>query len=93
VGWAYLAARVRAGSVGALSDALPAMLDRTFRSVLAPRPAKDEEPVLETCAYLGHRAGADVYRRSLRDVILPGFEQLGVDLGPARERVRERGWL
>jgi hypothetical protein len=93
VGWAYLASRARDGSAGALANALPAMLDRAFRSVLRPRAAEATEPRLETCAYLGHRASADVYRRSLRDVILPGFEQLGVDLGPAHARVRERGWL
>jgi len=96
VGWAYVAGRARDGALHGLAEALPAMLDRTFRGMLgARRPATggNDDARLETCGYLGARAGADVYRRTLRDVILPGFEQLGVELGPARARVRERGWL
>ncbi len=94
VGWAYLAGRARDGALHGLADALPAMLDRTFRGTLGARSraSSDDDSRLETCAYLGPRAGADVYRRALRDVILPGFEQLGVDLGPARAKVRERAW-
>ncbi|HEY1691592.1 MAG TPA: ferritin-like domain-containing protein [Polyangiaceae bacterium] len=56
------------------------------------RPHDADDPCLEACAYLGPRAGADVYRRALRDVILPGFEALGVDLAAARALVRDRGW-
>jgi hypothetical protein len=106
VGWAYLAGRARDRSLGALAGALPAMLTRTFAAVLGPRRARgdggggtegrtdtaSDDPRLEACAYLGPRAGADVYRRALRDVILPGFEQLGLDLAAARDLVRERGW-
>lgn len=73
------------------------MLNRTFRSVLAAgggraRTAEDN-PKLEACAFLGPRAGADVYARALRDVILPGFETLGIDLGPSRALLRERRWV
>jgi hypothetical protein len=96
VGWAYLAGRARDGALHGLADVLPAMLDRTFRGMLGPRPAAssgNDDAKLETCGYLGPRAGAEVYRRALRDVILPGFEQVGVDLEHAQARVRERGWL
>jgi len=98
VGWAYLAERARERSAGALASALPAMLDRTFRAVLgAPlgrRGARgDDDAALEACAHLGPRAAADVYARALRDVILPGFEQLGVDLAPSRALLRERRWI
>lgn len=94
VGWAYLAERARERRLGGLARELPAMLDRTFGAVLgaAARKGARDDARLEACAYLGPRAGADVYARALRDVILPGFEQLGVDLGPARKRVAERGW-
>ncbi|HEY8039697.1 MAG TPA: hypothetical protein VIF15_07880 [Polyangiaceae bacterium] len=96
VGWAYLAERARERQVEGLAEALPAMLDRTFRAVLAPRRAAtataSDDAALEACAYLGPRASADVYRRALRDVIVPGFETLGIDLAPARARLRERGW-
>jgi hypothetical protein len=95
VGWAYLAARARDGTTGGLAEALPAMLTRTFAGVLgAPQTASAKDDAkLEACGYLGPRAGAQVYRRGLRDVILPGFESLGIDLGPARALVREREWL
>jgi hypothetical protein len=94
VGWAYLAERARERRLGGLAKVLPAMLDRTFRGVFvaAKRAAPDDE-ALERCAYLGPRAGADVCARALRDVILPGFEEVGVDLGLARAHVRERGWV
>jgi hypothetical protein len=93
VGWAYLAERARERRLGELAKALPAMLDRTFRAVLAAaRRAPRDDARLEKCAYLGVRAGADIYARALHSVILPGFEELGVDLGPARDLVGERGW-
>ncbi|HEX3346044.1 MAG TPA: hypothetical protein VHS09_15780 [Polyangiaceae bacterium] len=95
VGWAYLATRARDGSLDGLAEALPAMLDRTFRAMLGRTgsPDEGEHARLETCGYLAHASGAAVYRRALRDVILPGFAELGVELGPARARVRERRWL
>ena len=95
VGWAYLAARAKEGRTDGLSAALPAMLDRTFRAVLdaARRSTELEDPKLESYAYLSTNVAADVYRRALRDVILPGFETLGVDLGPTLARVRRNGWL
>jgi hypothetical protein len=94
VGWAYLASRAREGALGALSEALPAMMKRTFGPVLAsPRAASRDDPALEVCAYLGPAAAAEVYRRALRDVILPGFELLGVDLRPTRALVDELRWV
>jgi hypothetical protein len=95
VGWAYLSARVKEGPTEGLAAALPAMIDRTFRGVLsaAQRSSEREDATLEACAYLSSKVAGDVYRRTLRDVILPGFETLGVDLGPTRALVRARGWL
>jgi hypothetical protein len=70
------------------------MLDRVFLPVLSAsgRRSANDDAKLESCAFLGPRAGAEVYAGALRDVILPGFEELGVDLGPARARAREHGW-
>jgi hypothetical protein len=93
VGWAYLMDRSRERRLDGLAEALPAMLDRTFQRVLnAAARARPDEEKLERCAYLGARTAGAIYRRALRDVILPGFETLGVDLGPAWKLVRERGW-
>jgi hypothetical protein len=97
VGWAYLAERARERTTGDLAAALPAMLERTFHVVLGRAgdrgAARDDDAKLESCGYLGPRAAADVYARALHDVILPGFEQLGVELGPAQALLRERRWL
>jgi hypothetical protein len=95
VGWAYLAARSRDGTLGGLAEALPGILSRTFQAVLGSRQAasQEDDPKLEACGYLGTRAGADVYRRSLRNVIIPGLELLGVDLGASRAFLHERLWM
>jgi hypothetical protein len=89
VGWAYLAERARERRLGGLAKQLPAMLDRTFSPVLGAvaRKRTDDDARLEKFGWLGARAAADVYARTLVDVILPGFEELGVDLGPARAYV------
>ena len=96
VGWAYLASRSREKTTDGLAEALPAMLRRTFDPVLGPKAAATkarDDAALEALAYLGPRASADVYRRALRDVILPGFVEAGVDLGPSHALLHERGWM
>src|SRR5207249_326894 len=95
VGWAYLASRRREGRLAGLAEALPAMLDRTMgwvmrKPITHPEP---DAPALEAFGYLGNDAGAAIFGRTLHDVILPGFETLGVDLGPAQQRIDEQGWL
>ncbi len=93
VGWAYLAERAREGRTEGLADALPAMLDRTFRSVLAgAKRAKPDDAKLETVGHLGPRASGEVYARALKQVILPGFEALGVEMGPSRKLVSAQAW-
>jgi hypothetical protein len=84
VGWAYLAERARTRSLAGLAEALPPMLTRTLRGILDGKSQARDDAKLETCGYLGAQAAAEVYERALRDVIFPGFEMLGVDLGPAR---------
>lgn len=94
VGWAYVTERSRARRLDGIAEALPAMLDRTVGPVLtaaaSARSIDDER--LESCAYLSPRAAGAIYSRALRDVILPGFETLGIDLRPALTRIRERAW-
>ncbi|MDP9001195.1 MAG: hypothetical protein M3O46_13925 [Myxococcota bacterium] len=91
VGWAYLAARSRERTTHALPQALPDMLQRTFDPVFVAasraRASEKDEEKLETHGYLGPHASAGVYARALRDVILPGFERLGVDIKPLRPLV------
>ena len=95
LGWAYLAERARAGSVGGLAEALPSMLVRTIDPVVraAAKATREDDAALEALGYLGPRASAAVYLRALRGVILPGFEELGIELGPSMEHARASGWL
>jgi hypothetical protein len=94
-GWAYLAARASAKATWGLPEALPDILARVVGPTLdraALRKEPDDE-AKEAFGYLGLDTGARVVRRALKDVILPGFDLLGVDTAPARATSRERGWL
>jgi hypothetical protein len=85
VGWAYLAARQAEARLGDLPRELPKMLERVFRPLFAAPalPPEADDPALEAFGWLGPRALREQVTESLRDVIVPGFEKLGVDLGPS----------
>jgi len=85
VGWAYLAVRAQASSLGGLARALPEMLDRTFGRVLRGPGRIEDDDAMEAFGYVREGACAAIFRRALRDVVVPGFELLGVDLSPSRE--------
>jgi len=90
VGWAYLAQRTREHRTRGLAQALPEMLGRMCREALSPSARATDEPGgLEAYGFLARRTGQEVCARALRDVILPGFRELGVDLGPAQAIVRQ----
>jgi hypothetical protein len=42
--------------------------------------------------YLGSTTAGVIFERTLRDVILPGLETCGIDLGPTLAHIAERGW-
>jgi hypothetical protein len=95
VGWAYLAERAQRRELGGLADALPSMLDRTFGGVLRhakAHPEKDD-PAMEAVGYLGLSAGESVYLRTLREVVLPGLEECGVDVRSSRKWARDRAFI
>lgn len=91
-GWAYLGARKRDGALEGLAGALPALLDRTVGRALVPREGGDDDPAMEAFGFLGNEASRAMIVRALHDVVLPGFETVGVDLAAARAHVAERGW-
>src|SRR5262249_53784984 len=95
VGWTYLAARSRDGATNGLAAALPAMLTRVVGRVMhvAGRAPAPDALALEAFGPLGAQATAAIFARTLRDVILPGFELVGIDLVPARACIEESGWL
>ncbi len=86
VGWAYLATRARGASLNGLHEALPAMLERTFGRALQ-HVEVDDDDTMEAFGYVRQAATPAIVRRALRDVVVPGFETLGVDLSPARATV------
>lgn len=87
VGWAYLALRARERSLAGLREALPAMIDRTFgRALRALAPVADDA-AMEAFGYVQDSACPAIFVRTLRDVVVPGFETLGVDLSYARDRI------
>jgi hypothetical protein len=94
LGWAYLAERARDGTHGVVGAMLPAMLDRAvgslFERAACSTSADDRE--LEALGYLGLDVSAAIYARALRSVVFPGFEELGIDLGPALAHAKARGW-
>jgi hypothetical protein len=85
VGWAYLA--TRKASLDGLAEALPAMLDRTFgKAVRGGGRVEDSDP-MEAFGYVRGEARAAIFRRALRDVVVPGFEMLGLDLSHGRQTI------
>jgi hypothetical protein len=83
VGWAYLATRAR--SLEGLAPRLPELLERTVgRAIQEARTPEADDPEMEAFGYVGKTTSLGVLRRALGEVIVPGFETLGVDLGPSR---------
>jgi hypothetical protein len=93
VGWAYLATRARAKRVDGLAAALPAMVEHTMGWVIdkARTHPEPDTKALRSVGYLGSTTAGAIFERTLRDVILPGFEACGVDLAPTRAHIAERG--
>ena len=88
VGWAYLAWRARDERLQGLTEALPAMLDRTVgRALRSAERSPEDDGRMESYGWLARTAAMAALRRALRDVIVPGFETLGVDLSASREAV------
>jgi hypothetical protein len=85
VGWAYLSTRAQAKTLDGLAAALPAMFDRTFGRVLRALGEVQDDDAMEAFGYVREGACAAIFGRALRDVVVPGFELLGVDLSPSRE--------
>jgi hypothetical protein len=84
VGWAYLATRARQGRLAGLSSSLPAMLERTaVRAIKQADSSPEGEREMEGCGWLGRSSALAAIRRAVNEVIVPGCETLGVDLGPS----------
>jgi hypothetical protein len=84
LGWAYLAIRARDRTLGGLSEALPKMIDRTFGRALRGLGSVEDDDATEAFGYVRESACPAIFRRALSEVVVPGFETLGIDLSHAR---------
>ncbi len=96
MGWTHLTNACREGwGAAVVEPRLVQLLDRGVGEVLrlsAERRERDD-PAMEALGWLGNDAGAEVYREGLRDILLPGFDEIGLSTTAARTSARERGWL
>jgi len=91
LGWAALTVARRESDVAFLSPFLPAMLGgHVDPDLYAPVTAEREDPALLEHGVLPHRLQRTLFERSLREVILPGLERLGVEVLPARRWLAEQ---
>ena len=88
MGWTHLAREAVAIDVSFLSRFVPGMLSGTVDEGMFGRGAPDpEEDALARHGVLGPLRKKEIFVRTLEEVVLPGFEQFGIDTAPAR------GWL
>jgi hypothetical protein len=93
VGWAHLAGATQAERAR-IAAALPSLLERTVGWLPgAIRKAARGDEQLEKYGYLMPSTVIEVYQSSLRDVVLAGFDDLGIDVGPAWRYALEHGLL
>ena len=88
LGWAYLASRTRSGAVAGLVDALPALLNRTVRPAIETSVGADD-PEMEAFGFLGDGGRRAAIGRALNEVILPGFDTLGIETAGVTVWVRD----
>jgi hypothetical protein len=95
VGWAYLAQVKRDGGGALLDGALHELLLTTVKPVFdeATLYPEADDPRLEAHAYLSTAAARAIYAKTLADVVLPGFDALGVQTQEARALARGEGWI
>jgi hypothetical protein len=93
LGFLYLAELRAAGqALDHVSAALLQIIDSQVSEIFAPVDFVDD-PALEAIGYLGPEATRAVYRKVLDQLILPGFEGLGIATAATREALRQRGWI
>ena len=94
MGWTHLAREAAAIDVTFLSRFVPAMLSGTVDDALFARRAPDPaDDALARHGVLGPARKKEIFVRTLEEVVLPGFEQFGIDTAPARGWLAQRAWI
>lgn len=92
LGWAVLAAERDRGTAALLGPYLPAMLEGSAGGDLfRPGTPEQEDGALLDHGVLPRSVQRDVFTRTVLGVVLPGLEANGVDTGPARRWLRDKG--
>jgi rubrerythrin len=91
MGWAHLAREAAQRDVSFLSAWVPVMLSGTVDDGLFETPAPDmnAEELLKH-GVLPHEQKREIFERTLLDVVFPGLEKFGIDVGPARIWLEQR---
>jgi hypothetical protein len=85
LGWAHLAAESAAGHAGFVGELLPRMLAAGIPTDLfAAQPAGADAEALRAYGVLPKAELVEIFQATMRDVIFPGFEQMGIDVASAR---------
>jgi hypothetical protein len=84
MGWAHLAREARQLDVSFLAAYIPSMLSGTVDDGLfgEARPGENSEELLRY-GVLPHAQKRETFTRTLREVVLPGLENFGIDPAPA----------
>jgi hypothetical protein len=85
MGWAHLAREATGRDLGFLSRWIPAMLNGSVDAALFRRGiarAENDDLLPHGVFPLEHKR--EVFVRTLEEVVLPGFEEFGIDVRPAR---------
>ncbi len=91
LGWAHLAHEQSRRSVAFLGPLVPRMLEGTLsEDFFSPGGEQLESPELLQHGVLPRSTKRSVFVGTLRDVVFPGLQGLGVDTAPAREWLRRK---
>jgi hypothetical protein len=89
LGWAHLAAERARGNGAFIADALPSMLaGAATEELFTPGESGPESARLVAHGELPLSTRVELFRATLRDVVFPGMEALGVDTGAGRSWLR-----
>jgi hypothetical protein len=91
LGWAHLAGAAARGRTAFLGRHLPAMLEGSVdEDLFGAGPAGADSPALLPLGVLPHALKRELFVRSLEEVIFPGLEGAGVDVGAGRAWLARR---
>ena len=91
LGWAYLAWAKDRFDLSFLSAFLPTMAAAaTGDDLFQPGPPEADDPALLSAGVVPKRDRRRIYLETLDSVVIPGFEEFGIDTGPLREWAEEK---